>query len=35
MNANDIVLYFSIFVAICVIIWAYFMISAYDKVGKN
>ncbi len=35
MSANDIILYFSIFVGICVIIWAYFMINQYDKVNKE
>lgn len=35
MNADDFVIYFSIFVGFCVIIWAYFMIREYDKVGKD
>jgi hypothetical protein len=35
MNADKIVLYFSVFVVVCVLIWAYFMISEYDKVGKD
>lgn len=35
MNADNIVFYFSIFVGICVIIWAYFMIREYDRVGKD
>ena len=35
MDANDIVLYFSIFVSICVVIWAILAIRAYDKVDRD
>lgn len=35
MEANNIVLYFSIFVAICVVIWAIVIIRAYDKIDKD
>lgn len=35
MTADDIVFYFSIFVGICVVIWAYFMIYEYNRAGKN
>ena len=35
MNADKVVLYFSIFVGVCVIFWAYFMISEYNKVSKD
>ena len=31
MKANNIVLWFSIIVSICVTIWAIFMIRAYNK----
>lgn len=35
MVANDIVLYFSLIVAVIVAIWAIIIIRAYDKIGKN
>jgi hypothetical protein len=35
MEANDIVLNFSILVAIFVAIWAIIIIRAYDKIDKN
>lgn len=35
MEANNIVLYFSIFVAICVTIWAVVLIKAYDNIDKD
>lgn len=35
MNANDIVLYFSIIVSVCVVIWAFIFIRAYDRIDKN
>jgi hypothetical protein len=35
MVANDIVLYFSLIVAVIVAIWAIIIIKAYDKIGKN
>ncbi|SDB27751.1 hypothetical protein SAMN03097699_0465 [Flavobacteriaceae bacterium MAR_2010_188] len=34
MEANDIVLWFSIVVAIAVAIWAIFVIRAYDRSDK-
>jgi len=35
MNVNNIVLYFSIFVAVCVLFWAFFMINEFNKVSKD
>ena len=35
MEANDIILYFSIVVAVCVGIWAVAMIRAFDKADKD
>jgi hypothetical protein len=35
MDANDIVIYFSVFVSVCVVIWAVLIIRAYDKVDKG
>ena len=35
MSADNIVLYFSVFVGICVIIWAYVMINEFNKISKN
>lgn len=35
MEANSIVLYFSIIVAVLVAIWAIVIIRAYDKIGKD
>lgn len=35
MDANDIVLYFSGFVSILVVIWAIWLIRAYDKVDRD
>jgi len=35
MIANDIVLYFSIIVAVCVTIWAVVLIRAYDNIDKD
>lgn len=35
MEVNDIVLYFSIFVAICVTVWAIVVIIAYDGIDKK
>lgn len=35
MEANDIVLYFSFFVAFCVVVWAIVIIRAYDKIDKD
>ncbi len=32
MEANDIIFSFSIFVSICVIIWAVLVIRAYNKI---
>ncbi len=34
MDANNIVLWFSVFVAICVVVWAVLLIRAYDRIGK-
>ena len=34
MVTNDIVLYFSIVVAVCVTIWAVVLIRAYDNIDK-
>lgn len=35
MIANDIVLYFSIIVAVLVTIWAVVLIRAYDNIDKD
>ncbi len=35
MSANDIVLYFSIFIVICVVVWAFIMINEFDKASKG
>jgi predicted nucleic acid-binding Zn ribbon protein len=35
MDANDIILWFSIVVIALVILWAVLMIRAYDKVDKE
>ena len=35
MDANAIVFWFSGFVAICVVIWAIWVIRAYDRVGRD
>ena len=35
MSADEIIFYFSIFVGVRVIFWAYYMISEYNKVGKD
>ena len=35
MDANDIVIYFSVFVSVCIIIWAVWIIRAYDKIGRG
>lgn len=35
MVANNIVLYFSIIVTICVTIWAIILIRAYDNIDKD
>ena len=35
MIANDIILYFSVIVAICVTIWAIVLIRAYDSIDKE
>ena len=35
MDANDIVLYFSIAVSICVVIWAVWIIRAYTKIDRD
>jgi len=35
MEANDVVLYFSIFIAVCVTIWAIVVIRAYDGIDKK
>ena len=35
MSANDIVLYFSGFVALCVVIWAVVIIRAYDRIDRD
>jgi len=35
MEANDIILWFSIVVSICVAIWAIVVIRIYNKIGKN
>jgi hypothetical protein len=35
MEANNIVLYFSVIVAVLVAIWAIVIIRAYDKIGKD
>ena len=34
MEANNIVFYFSLIVAVCVTLWAIVMIKAYDKIDK-
>lgn len=35
MDANNIVLYFSVFVSVCVVIWALIFIRAYDRIGRD
>jgi len=35
MAANDFILYFSIFVAVIVLLWAVILIRAFDKIDKN
>jgi len=35
MEGNDIIIWFSGFVSVCVVIWAILAIRAYDKVGKE
>ncbi len=35
MVANDIILYFSIFVTVCVTIWAIVLIRTYDSIDKK
>ena len=35
MSADNIVLYLSIFVGICVFIWAYVMINEFNKASKD
>ncbi len=35
MEANDIIFSFSIFVSVCVIIWAILIIRAYNKIDRK
>ena len=35
MNADKIIIYFSIFIVVCVVIWALIMINEFNKVSKN
>ena len=35
MEADDIVFWFSIVVSALVVIWAYFIIKAYNNIGNN
>jgi hypothetical protein len=35
MNTDNIIIYFSIFVIVCVVVWALFMINEFNKVNKN
>lgn len=35
MEGNDFIIGLSIFVTICVIIWAILAIRAYDKIGRE
>ena len=35
MEGNDIIIGLSVFVTICVIIWAVLAIRAYDKIGRQ
>ncbi len=35
MEANDIIISFSAFVSVCVIIWAILVIRAYNKIGRE
>ncbi len=35
MEANDIIISFSVFVSVCVIIWAILVIRAYNKIGRE
>ncbi len=35
MSANDIILYFSIFISVCVVIWAVLIIRAYNKIDRD
>lgn len=35
MDANDIVIYFSVFISVCIVIWAVWLIRTFDKIGKD
>lgn len=35
MDGNDIIIGLSVFVTICVILWAVLAIRAYDKIGRQ
>lgn len=35
MEANDIIFSFSIFVSVCVVIWAILIIRAYNKIDRK
>lgn len=35
MEANEIIITFSVFVSICVVIWAILAIRAYDKIDRE
>jgi len=35
MNGNEVIFWFSIFVAVCVAIWAIAAIKAFDKAERN
>lgn len=35
MEANEIIIWFSVFVSICVVIWAVLVIRAYDKIDRE
>ncbi|MFT4611240.1 MAG: hypothetical protein ACI9OT_000605, partial [Gammaproteobacteria bacterium] len=35
MDANDIVIYFSVFVSVCIMLWAIWLIRTFDKIGRD
>lgn len=35
MEANEIIITFSVFVSLCVIIWAVMVIRAYNRIGRE
>lgn len=35
MDGNDIIIWLSVFVTVCVVIWAVAVIRAYNRIGKE